>query len=57
MFSDIANLTSQKRDFRNKLIVFRDTNINSENSFKDERFLKKLENNITKQKNYIDVKN
>ena len=38
-------------------MISRDININSENSFENERFLKKLENNIIKQKNYIDVKN
>ena len=50
-------MISQKRDLRNKLIISRDININSESFFKNEKFLKNLENNIIKQDNYIDVEN
>ena len=35
----------------------RNTNIDNESFFENEKFSKKLENNITKQRNYIDVKN
>ena len=50
-------MTSQERDLRSKLVVSRGTNINSGNSFEDEKLSKKLENNITKQRNYIGVEN
>ena len=50
-------MTSQKRDLRDKLVISRNTNIDSENFFESERLSEKLKNNITKQKNYIDVEN
>ena len=51
----MANLTSQERDLRDKLVMSRDTNTNSESFFENERLSKKLENNIIEQENYIDV--
>ena len=47
----------QKRDLRDKLVIFRDINIDSEIFFKNENFSKKLKNNIIEQKNYIDAEN
>ena len=49
-------MTFQERDFRDKLVIFRGTNISNRNFFEDERFSKKLKNNATEQKNYIDAK-
>ena len=53
----MANLTFQKRDLRDKLVMSRDTNTNNESFFENEKLLKKLKNNIIEQRNYIDVEN
>ena len=50
-------MTFQKQNFRDKLVISRDTNTSSENFSKDEKFSKKLKNNIIEQENYIDVEN
>ena len=53
----MANLTSQERDLRGKLVISRGTNTNNRSSLEDERFLEKLENNTIEQEDYIDVEN